>query len=136
MDIPSAVEFIRTNHRAVVATIRRDGSPQLTPVTCAVDDAGAVVISSRETAAKVKNARRDPRAWLCVMNDGFFGEFVQVEGGVTIVTLPDAMEGLIAYYRSVSGEHPDWDDYRAAMVRDQRVLMKIEVSRAGPTFSG
>jgi hypothetical protein len=69
------------------------------------------------------------------MNDGFFGAFVQVEGPVTIVELPDAMEGLVEYYRSVSGEHPDWEDYRAAMERDQRVLIKLTVTRAGPTYS-
>jgi PPOX class probable F420-dependent enzyme len=136
MDIAAALAFIRTNHRAVLATIRRDGSPQLTPVTVSVDSDDMVVVSSRETAAKVKNLRRDPRAWMTVMNDGFFGDFVQIEGQVTIVGLPDAMDGLVEYYRSVSGEHPDWDDYREAMVRDQRVLIKIEVSRAGPTFMG
>jgi PPOX class probable F420-dependent enzyme len=136
MDIAAALAFIGTNHRAVLATIRRDGSPQLTPVTVSVDSDDMVVVSSRETAAKVKNLRRDPRAWMTVMNDGFFGDFVQIEGQVTIVGLPDAMDGLVEYYRSVSGEHPDWDDYREAMVRDQRVLIKIEVSRAGPTFMG
>jgi PPOX class probable F420-dependent enzyme len=136
MDTSAALEFIKANHRAVLATFRRDGSPQLTPVAVTVDSAGAVIISSRQTAAKVKNLRRDPRAWLCVMNDGFYGDFVQVEGAVTVVDLPDAMDGLIEYYRSISGEHPDWEDYRAAMVREQRVLVKVEVSRAGPTYAG
>jgi PPOX class probable F420-dependent enzyme len=136
MDPAAAIEFIRANHRAVLATIRRDGSPQLTPVTVSADADGMVVVSSRETAAKVKNLRRDPRAWMTVMNDGFYGDFVQVEGPVTIVSLPEAMEGLVDYYRSVSGEHPDWDDYRAAMSRDQRVLIKIEITRAGPTYAG
>jgi PPOX class probable F420-dependent enzyme len=136
MDLDEARKFIRTNHRAVLATVRRDGSPQMSPITCAVDETGTVVVSTRETAAKAKNIRRDPRAWLCVMNDGFFGQFVQVEGTVTIVDLPEAMEGLMDYYRSISGEHPDWDDYRAAMERDQRVLLRIELTRAGPDFSG
>ena len=136
MDIPSALDFIRSNHRAVLATNRRDGSPQLTPVAATVDSGGAVIVSSRQTAAKVKNARRDARAWVCVMNDGFYGEFVQIEGTVSIVDLPEAMDGLVEYYRSISGEHPDWDDYRAAMEREQRVLMKIDVTRAGPTYSG
>lgn len=136
MNLDDARAFIRGNHRAVLATIRRDGSPQLSPITCSVDDAGAVIVSTRETAAKTRNLRRDPRAWLCVLNDGFFGEFVQVEGSVSIVALPEAMEGLIGYYRSISGEHPDWDDYRAAMEREQRVLLRIEPSRVGPTFSG
>jgi PPOX class probable F420-dependent enzyme len=116
--------------------MRRDGTPQLSPVTASVDDSGAFVVSTRETAAKTKNLRRDPRAWLCVFTDGFFGQFVQVEGNVTIVSLPEAMDGLVAYYRSVSGEHPDWPDYRAAMERDRRVLALIEATRAGPDFSG
>ncbi|HVX69514.1 MAG TPA: PPOX class F420-dependent oxidoreductase [Mycobacteriales bacterium] len=136
MEIAAAIDFIRSNHRGVLATLRRDGNPQLTPITVSVDAAGMVVVSSRETAAKVKNLRRDPRAWLTVMNDGFFGEFVQIEGPVTIVALPEAMDGLIEYYRSVSGEHPDWDDYREAMTRDQRVLIKVQVTRAGPTYIG
>ena len=136
MEIAAAIDFIRSNHRGVLATLRRDGNPQLTPITVSVDAAGMVVVSSRETAAKVKNLRRDPRAWLTVMNDGFFGEFVQIEGPVTIVALPEAMDGLIEYYRSVSGEHPDWDDYREAMTRDQRVLIKVRVTRAGPTYIG
>jgi PPOX class probable F420-dependent enzyme len=136
MDLDAARDFIRTNHRAVLATMRRDGTPQLSPVTCAVDDNGAVIVSTRETAAKTKNARRDPRAWLCVFTDGFFGQFVQVEGEVTVVSLPEAMDGLVDYYRSVSGEHADWDDYRAAMVRDQRVLLQLGLTRAGPDFSG
>jgi PPOX class probable F420-dependent enzyme len=136
VDLDAAREFIRNHHHAVIATRRRDGSPQLSPVACAVDDSGTVVVSTRETAAKTKNLRRDPRASLCVLADGFFGEFVQVEGSVTIVSLPEAMDGLVDYYRSVSGEHPDWDDYRAAMIREQRVLLRIDVSRAGPDYSG
>jgi PPOX class probable F420-dependent enzyme len=136
MDIPTALEFVKSNHRAVLATVRRDGSPQLTPVAVGISDGGSVVVSSRQTAAKVKNLRRNPRAWLCVMNDGFFGEFAQIEGNATIVELPEAMDGLVEYYRSISGEHPDWEDYRAAMMREQRVLLRIEVIRAGPTYSG
>jgi PPOX class probable F420-dependent enzyme len=136
VDLDVAREFVRNNHRAVLATLRRDGTPQLSPVTASVDESGAFVVSTRETAAKTKNVRRDPRAWLCVFTDGFFGEFVQIEGNVMIVSLPEAMDGLVAYYRSVSGEHPDWDDYRAAMERDQRVLVRIEAIRTGPDFSG
>jgi PPOX class probable F420-dependent enzyme len=136
MELDDARAFVRANHRAVLATIRRDGSPQLSPITCGLDDNGNVIVSTRETAAKTRNLRRDPRAWLCVLNDGFFGEFVQIEGSVSIVPLPDAMDGLISYYRSISGEHPDWDDYRAAMERDQRVLVRIQLTRVGPTYSG
>jgi PPOX class probable F420-dependent enzyme len=136
LELDLARRFARSNHRAVLATMRRDGSPQLSPVTSTVDADGDIVISSRATAIKVKNLRRDPRAWLCVLNDGFFGDWIYVDGDVTIVELPDAMDGLVDYYRSVSGEHPDWDDYRAAMVRDQRVLLKLTPTRAGPDLHG
>lgn len=136
MDVDSAMDFIRANHRAVLATLRADGAPQLSPITAAVDDAGRVVVSTRETAYKVKNLRRDPRAWVCVFTDRFFGDWVQVDGEVTIVSLPEAMEPLVDYYRSVSGEHPDWGDYRAAMERDRRCVVRITPTRAGPTSGG
>jgi PPOX class probable F420-dependent enzyme len=136
MDLDAARAFIRVNHRGVLATIRRDGAPQMSPITCGVDARGAVVVSTREPAAKTRNLRRDPRAWLCVINDGFFGQFVQVEGNVTIIDLPEAMEGLVDYYRSISGEHPDWDEYRTVMERERRVLLRLEITRAGPDFSG
>ncbi len=136
MDLDAAREFVRAHHRAVLATTRRDGTPQLSPVTATVDAAGRVVVSSRETAMKVRNLRRNPRAWLCVMSDKFWGPWMQVEGGVEIVSLPEAMEPLVEYYRSISGEHEDWDDYRAAMERERRVLLRLELSRAGPDVSG
>ena len=136
MDISEVRHFLGDNHRAVMATTRSDGQPQLSPVTVALDGRDAVVVSSRETAMKVKNLRRRPRAWLCLLNDGFFGSWAQIEGSVEVVGLPEAMEGLVDYYRRVSGEHPDWDDYRAAMVRDQRVLLRIAMERVGPTRMG
>jgi len=136
MDVEQAREFVRKNHRAVLATFRRDGSAQLSPVTADVDQDGMVVISSRETAMKTKNLRRDPRATLCVMNDEFYGPWVLVDGRAAVVSLPEAMQGLVDYYRRVAGEHPDWEDYRAAMERDQRVLIRIHFDRAGPNRSG
>lgn len=136
MDVAAAQEFIRTNHRAVLATFRKDGRPALSPVLVALDDAGRVVVSTRETAMKVKHLRRDPRAAISVFADRFFGEFVQAEGIAEIVTLPEAMQPLVDYYRTISGEHPDWDDYRAAMVRDQRVVVRFAIERAGPNVSG
>jgi PPOX class probable F420-dependent enzyme len=135
MDIEAALRFVAENHRAVLATTRRDGKPQLSPITCAVAD-GKVVISSRETAVKVKNLQRNPHAALCLLNDGFFGPWAQVEGPAEVVSLPDAMEGLVEYYRSVAGEHPDWDEYRDAMRREKRVLIRITPERAGPNVSG
>jgi len=136
VDIEAALRFIAENHRAVLATRRRDGAPQMSPVAAAVDAQGRVVVSSRETAVKTKNLRRDHRAALCVMNDGFYGAWVQVEGTAEVVSLPDAMDALVDYYRQVSGEHPDWDDYRAAMQREQRVLLRITPDRAGPNIAG
>jgi PPOX class probable F420-dependent enzyme len=136
MEIDEALEVIRTQHHAVLATLRADGTPAMTPVTANVDDDGAVVISTRQTAYKVRNLRRDPRGWLCVLPDGFYGRWIQVAGTIEIVELPEAMQGLIDYYRSTAGEHPDWAEYRAAMEHDQRVLLKMTVTAAGPNRSG
>ncbi len=136
MDPQRAREFLREHHRAVLATTRADGRPQLSPVSAAVDAQGRVLISTRETAIKTKNLTRDPRASLCVLNDGFFGEWISVEGTAEIVHLPDAMELLTDYYRRVAGEHPDWDDYRDAMRREGRVILRISITRAGPDTSG
>ena len=135
MDIGEAIEFTRANHRAVLSTFRRSGVPQLTPVTVAPGGPG-LIISTRETAMKTKNVARDPRVSLCVFTDAFYGRHVQLDGTASILHLPDAMEPLVEYYRSLSGEHPDWDDYRAAMERDRRVLLQITVEAAGPTVSG
>lgn len=136
MDLDEAREFIRSNHRAVMATRRASGDPQLSPVLCAIDSGGRIGVSTRETAMKVKNLRRDPRVSLCVLNDGFFGEWIRVDGTAEVVSLPDAMELLVDYYRSLAGEHPDWDDYRSAMARERRVFVRIEIERAGPDRSG
>jgi PPOX class probable F420-dependent enzyme len=136
VQIERATEFLRDHHRAVLATTRSDGRPQLSPVTVAADDVGRVLVSTRETAVKTKNLARDPRAALCVMSDAFFGEWVQLDGTAEIIHLPDALELLVDYYRRVSGEHPDWADYRAAMQRDRRVIVAITIARAGPDVSG
>ena len=136
MDADAAREFLRTHHHGVMATFRRDGRPAMSPVTPAVDGEGRVIVSTRETAMKVKHLRRDPRVAVTAFVDEFYGEWVQVEGTAEIVALPEAMELLVDYYRRVSGEHPDWDDYRAAMERDQRVLVRFAIERAGPNVSG
>ncbi|MFL6139418.1 MAG: PPOX class F420-dependent oxidoreductase [Frankiaceae bacterium] len=135
MDADDARTFLQSNHHAVIATRRTDGSPHLSPVTVAVDDAGRVIISSTERTVKVRNLRREPRASVCVFTNAFFGDWVQLDGPVEIVDQPEAMELLVDYYRRVSGEHPDWDDYRAAMRRDQRVLVRLTIERAGPSAS-
>lgn len=136
MEIAAALRQLETLHRAVICTRRSDGNPQMSPVVCALDEEGKVIVSSRETAMKVKHLRRDPRVALCVMSEAFFGPWVQVEGEAAVVSLPEAMDGLIGYYRAVSGEHPDWDEYRAAMESEKRVLIRVDVSRAGPSQQG
>jgi len=105
-------------------------------VVAAVDEQGRLLISTRETAIKARNLARDPRASLCVLNDGFFGEWVQAEGVAELVHLPDAMPILEDYYRRISGEHPDWADYRDAMRRERRLIVRITIDRAGPDVSG
>lgn len=136
MDLEQAREFMRANHRAVLATTRSDGRPQLSPVTVGVDDDGRVLISTRETAIKTKNLERDPRAALCVMNDGFYGQWIQAEGTAEILRLPGAMDVLVDYYRRIAGEHPDWDEYSEAMRRERRVIVAVTLTRAGPDRSG
>jgi PPOX class probable F420-dependent enzyme len=136
MDTDAARDFIREHHRAVLCTNRADGSPQLSPILCTVDAEGYVLVSTRETAMKTKNLQRDPHVSLCVVSDGFFGEWIQVDGTADIVSLPDAMEMLVDYYRSISGEHSDWDEYRAAMEHERRVVARIAIERAGPDRAG
>ncbi len=132
MEMAEALEFVRGHGHAVLATTRRDGTPQMSPVTAVVDAAGRVVVSTGEDSAKTRNLLRDPRAWLCVLSDGFYGPWVQVGGEVEVVRLPEAMEPLVEYYRTAAGEHPDWAEYRAAMVRERRVLLRLTPSTAGP----
>jgi PPOX class probable F420-dependent enzyme len=136
MDLDDARDFLRTHHRAVMHTFREDGSPQLSPVLVAVDDDGLAEVSTRETSVKVTNLRRDPRTSLCVLTDAFFGPWIRLDGRADLVSLPEALEPLVAYYRRVAGEHDDWDAYRRAMVDEQRVLVRIHLDAAGPDVSG
>ncbi len=136
MDLDEARAFLGEHHHAVLSTFRADGRPQMSPVAVGVDGEGRAVVSSREPAYKVRNLRRDPRVSLCVLSDGFLGDWIQVDGTATIVSLPEAMEPLVEYYRNVAGEHPDWDEYRQAMQEQQRVIIRIDIERAGPDRSG
>jgi len=136
VDTGAALEFVRANPRGILATRRRSGDAQQSPVLAAVDDDGRVLISTRETAVKVRNLRRTPRASLCQLSERFFGPWVQLTGPVEIVSLPEAMDLLVDYYRRVSGEHEDWEEYRAAMERERRVLLRIAITRVGPNTHG
>jgi PPOX class probable F420-dependent enzyme len=131
MDIDEAREFLKANHRAVLATFRSDASLLLSLVLAGVDGEGRVIISSTEDRVKVRNLRRDPRASLCAMPDRFFGGGVQLHGVAAVVSLPEAMEPLVDYFRRSAGrEHEDWEEYRRAMERERRVLIRIGIEQA------
>jgi len=101
-----------------------------------VDTAGRVVVSSYPERAKAKNAARNELASVCVLSDRFDGEWVQVDGRVEVVRQPEAIEALVEYYRSISGEHPDWEDYRQAMIRQEKVLLRLTIDRWSPISQG
>jgi PPOX class probable F420-dependent enzyme len=128
--------FVRPRHHGILATERADGSPQLSPVTMGVDGQGRVVVSSYPERAKTANARRRPRASMCVLSDSFGGEWVQVSGSIEVLDLPEGLDALVDYFRCISGEHPDWDEYRAAMQRQGKVLLRLTIDRWGPVSKG
>jgi PPOX class probable F420-dependent enzyme len=136
MDLDQAREFLRTNHRGVLATRRSGGGIQQSPVLVNVDDEGRAIISSRETAYKTRNLRRDPWAQICVFTDRFFGTWIFAEGAAEVLSLPEAMEPLIDYYKRFPDENPDWDEYRERMRREKRVLLRINLHHAGPDRQG
>jgi PPOX class probable F420-dependent enzyme len=130
------LEFVRPRHRGILVTTRRDGRPQLSPVAMGVDAEGRVVVSSYPERAKTRNARRRSEASVCVLSEDFDGDWVQLDGSLEVVDLPEALDGLVEYFRSISGEHPDWDDYRAAMQRQGKVLLRLTIERWGPISRG
>ena len=136
MDAEAAREFISQHHHAILATRRRDGTPQMSPIVVAVDAQGQLTVSSRERAIKVLNLRRNPRFDLVAFTNNFFGPWISIRGEAQLESLPEALPGLVEYYRNVSGEHPDWDEYRAAMVQEQRVLLRLSIEEVGPKVSG
>jgi PPOX class probable F420-dependent enzyme len=135
MQNAEGLEYVRDNSRAVLATNRSDGTPQMSPVTVAVVN-DAIIMSTRETAYKVKQLRRRPTAYLCVFPDKWLGRWVQLNCTSEVVSLPEAEDLLIEYYRTLRGEHPDWDDYRQAMKDDQRCIVRFTINKAGPDLQG
>jgi PPOX class probable F420-dependent enzyme len=130
------LEFVRPRHRATLVTRRRGGDLQISPVTCGVDAAGRVVISTYPQRAKTVNARRDPRVSLLVHSDEWDGPAVQVDGTAEVLDVPEAVEPLVEYFRCISGEHPDWEEYRDAMRRQGKSLIRVTVERWGPVATG
>ena len=128
--------FLRDRSRALLLTRRADGGPQLSPVAAGVDPQGRVVVATYPQRAKVVNARRDPRVALCFLSDDWDGPWVQVEGNAEVLELPEALEPFVDYYRSIAGEHPDWDEYRAAMARQGKALLRVTIERWGPVATG
>jgi PPOX class probable F420-dependent enzyme len=136
MNLDELRAMVAGQHHAVLATFRPSGGVQMSPVLVSLDAEDRLIISSRQGAYKVKNLRRDPRVFVCLLPDSFFGNWIQAEGTGSIIDLPDAMDLLIDYYRRTSGEHSDWDEYRAAMRSERRVLIRIDIDRIGPNRSG
>ncbi len=130
------LEFVRDRHRGLLATTRRDGRPQLSPVTFGVDVEDRIVISTYPRRAKARNARANPLVSVCVQSDDWSGEYVQVDGRAQVLDMPEALEGLVEYFRVISGEHPDWDEYRDAMRTQDKSLLRVTIDRWGPIATG
>jgi len=129
-------DFVRPRHHAVLVTTRADGSPQMSPVTCGLDTSGRIVISTYPQRAKAKNAKRNPNVSVLVLSDEFNDAYVQVDGTAEVLDLPDALEPLVEYFRVISGEHPNWDEYRSAMEKQGKCLIRVTVDRWGPVATG
>lgn len=136
VDRAALEDFVRPRHHAVLVTRRADGSPQMSPVTCGLDTSGRIVIATYPQRAKSRNAKRDPRVSVLVLSDEFNDAYVQVDGVAEVLDLPDALEPLVEYFRVIAGEHPDWDEYRAAMERQGKCLIRVTVERWGPVATG
>jgi PPOX class probable F420-dependent enzyme len=130
------LDFIRPRHRMILVTTRSDGRPQLSPVSGGVDEQGRIVISTYPDRAKAVNARRTPHASVLVLSDEWDDAWVQVDGEAEVLDLPDSVEPLVDYYRCIAGEHPDWDEYREAMVRQGKSLIRITPASWGPIATG
>lgn len=133
---PEMEEFVRARHHAVLMTLRHDGTPQMSPVACGMDAAGRVVVASYPERAKSRNLRRNPAASLCVLSDDWDGAWIQLDGRAEVLDLPDALDPLEEYFRSISGEHPDWAEYRQAMQDQGKCLIRVTVDRWGPVATG
>ncbi|HEX5770743.1 MAG TPA: PPOX class F420-dependent oxidoreductase [Nocardioidaceae bacterium] len=136
VDREELLEFLRPRHKGTLVTHRRDGRPQMSPVSCGVDTEGRIVVSTYPERAKAVNLRRDPRVSMLVHSDDWDDPYVQVDGTAEVLDMPEALEGLVEYYRCIAGEHPDWDEYRAAMRKQDKSLIRITIEGWGPVATG
>jgi PPOX class probable F420-dependent enzyme len=136
VDRDALLDFLRPRHRGILVTTRSDGRPQLSPVAFGVDTEGRIVVSTYPQRAKVRNLRRDPRASVCVLSDDWNDAWAQVDGTAEVLDLPDSVEPLVDYFRAISGEHPDWDEYREAMRKQGKSLVRITIERWSPLATG
>ncbi|MEV2273090.1 PPOX class F420-dependent oxidoreductase [Nonomuraea africana] len=136
VSLPELLEFLRPRHRGLLSTTRSTGRPQLSPVTCGVDGEGRIVVSTYPSRAKSRNARRDERVSICVLSEEWNGPYVQIDGRAEVLDMPEALEPLVEYYRCISGEHPDWEEYREAMRRQDKSLIRIHIDTWGPIATG
>lgn len=136
VDLDALLDFVRPRHKMLLSTVRSNGGPQLSPVTGGVDDKGRIVISTYPGRAKANNASRDAAVSVCVVSDEWNGAWVQVDGAAEVLNMPEAEDALVDYFRSISGEHPDWDEYRAAMRLQNKSLIRITPTRWGPIATG
>lgn len=136
VDLSELLDFVRPRHRMILTTFRADGSLQSSPVTGGVDDQGRLVIASYPQRAKSANIRRTPKASVMVLSDEFNGAYVQVDGDAEVIDVPEAVEGLVDYYRAIAGEHPDWDEYRSAMRSQRKCLIRVTPRHWGPVATG
>ena len=136
VDREALLDFIRPRHRATLVTTRRDGRPQLSPVSCGVDKRGRLVVATYPSRAKVTNLRRNSAATALIHSDEWNGPWVQIDGVAEVIDMPDAVEPLVDYFRSISGEHPDWDEYRQAMRDQNKSLIRLTIERWGPVATG
>ena len=136
VDRDELLAFVRDRHKATLVTLRRDGRPQMSPVACGVDADGRIVVSTYPERVKAANARRDPRVSVLVHSEDWNGAYVQVDGTAEVLDMPEALEPLVDYYRAISGEHPDWDEYRDAMRAQDKSLIRVTVDRWGPIATG
>ena len=136
VDRDALLEFLRPRHKGVLVTTRANGRPQMSPLTCGVDPQGRIVISTYPDRAKTRNLRRNPQASICVVSDEWNGPWVQVDGDAEVLDMPEALDGLVEYFRCISGEHPDWDEYRQAMVNQDKSLIRINIESWGPIATG